>query len=518
MSEELLTREQVLETVEFADAIYNIGKYGFYSPWLSNEQLLNLSGGSKAPTLQKLKKALSNYKDNEENLQDYMNFMSKYDMLFARVLKSYSTILAMDLQVVCSNAAPSDYNTEAYKEDRQKINKFLNAFDYKAEFQKVVEQVVRNEVGYYTFRRTKWGNRGMKGTLQQLPNDWCLLTGYWEKGLLADVNMMNFIQPGIDIDGYDPAFKKYFNEVFGNNETIKDYYPSSQFKDRHGQYALWVQTTPEVVWPFKLDMSNFSTVPFLAPYLKSALLDDEIEQLQYSKDMASAYGLLVGEIRLFDNAKSGTQADQFAIKPNTLSSFMRKIKNGLPDNLKAVAMPTENTKLYQFTDDNEDMLEDQLRASAGTGSSLSRVIYSSDRMSNAELQYAAEAQYQIMKPLYYQFENFMEYFANKLTKKFHFKFIFDGSSFTYDRDKRFERLMKLADKGIILNPSAYASVLGMRPTEFEYSMQEADASKWMLSRSLFPNTNTTPSGSSEMGRPTEDDETLSDSGERNRNQ
>lgn len=518
LSEKLLSREEVLETVDFADMIYNAGKYQFFSPWLSNENLLNLSGGSKAPTLDKIKKALADYKKSSEDIQDFMNFMQKYDMIFARVLKSYSNMLSFDLQIVCTNATMADYNSQEYAEDKQRINKFLNAFDYKAEFQKVMEQVIRNEVGYYTFRKTKWGNKGMKGTLQQLPNDWCLLTGYFERGFLTDYDMNYFIQPGIDIDGYDPEFKKLYQRVFIDNDGMKNYIPTNQFNKRTGTYALWAQTTPDLIWAFKFNSSTFDTTPFLAPYLKSALLDSEIEALQYSKDIAAAYGLLVGEIRLFDNAKSGTQSDQFAIKPSTLTQFMRKVKSGLPDNLKAVAMPTENTKLYQFEDTSDDMYKNHLATSVGTGSSLSRVIYSSDRMSNAELQFATEAQYQIVKPMYYQFANFMEYFANKMTKKFKFKFIFDGCAYEFDRANRFERLMKLADKGIVLNESAWASALGVRPQDFVYSLEESKSSGWVQKLStMMLNVNTSSYGDT-TGRPKVDDNNLSDSGERNRNQ
>ena len=58
------------------------------------------------------------------------------------------------------------------------------------------------------------------------------------------------------------------------------------------------------------------------------------------------------EIRLFDNAKSGTKANQFAIDPATLGGFMAKAKAGLGDNIKLAALPTENTSLYQFNDTN----------------------------------------------------------------------------------------------------------------------------------------------------------------------
>lgn len=518
MSEKLLEKSQVEEVVEFADAIYNIDKYGYYSPWMSNQNLVNLNNHPQVPKIEKLKKTLSDYKNNAEDLQAYVEFMKHYDMIFARVLESYVSILALDLQYTCSNAfTSSDYTSPAYLEDKRRVEKFLDGFDYKAEFRRVIEQVMTNEVAYYTFRRTQWGNKGMKGTLQLLPQRHCMLTGYWEKGLLADFDMLYFLQPGVDIDGYAPAFKKYFNEVFGDRASVENYIPSNQFKDRNGVYAMWTQTSPDEIWAFKRDMSNFSTTPFLAPYLKEALLDDELETLQYNKDIASAYGILAGEIRLFDNAKSGTKADQFAISPTTLTSFMQKVKAGLPNEIKAVAMPTENSKFYQYTDPNKDMYVDQLKNSVGNGTSMSRVIYSSDRMSNAELQYATEAQGQIMKPLYAQFANFLEYFANKLTKKYHFKFHFEGLDYEFERSARFDRLMKLADKGIVLNETAWASAIGMEPQMFSRSLRESKASGWAQEfTQLLLNANTT--AQSEGGRPRSDDLDLTDSGEMNRDQ
>lgn len=257
-------------------------------------------------------------------------------------------------------------------------------------------------------------------------------------------------------------------------------------------------------------MSNFNATPFLAPFLKNSLRNDEIEELQYNKDFASAFAILAGELRLFDNAKSGTKADQFAIDPKTLGNFMGMVAKGLPKAVKAVAMPTENTDMYQYNDNNKDMYRNQLLTDAGVGSGVSRIIYSSDRMSNAELQYATEAQYQIMKPMYAQFNNFLEFYANKLTKKYKFKFIFDGCSYEFERQKRFDRLLKVADKGIVLNSSAYASVLGMRPQDFDRSFEEGHYSDFTNKLTMLLNANTSKDGGG--GRPRLDDTEISDSG------
>ena len=159
--------------------------------------------------------------------------------------------------------------------------------------------------------------------------------------------MSYFLQAGVDIDGYDPAFKKYYNRVFGNSmNSMMDYRPTNPLDERIGSYAMWTQTSPEDgAWAFKFNPSNFNTTPFLAPYLKNAITNDEVEQLQRSKDLQEAYAILAGEIATFDNAKSGTQADQMVFNPKTLGQFMSKAKAGLSNGIRLAALPLKNTPI-----------------------------------------------------------------------------------------------------------------------------------------------------------------------------
>lgn len=517
MAEKLLTQTQVEAVVEFANALYNYGQTGYWSPFLSNQHLQGLNNNSSIPNSQKVREALSDYRNNAESLQSYMEFARFFDMLFSRTIQSYANSLAFDLQVIPVNVfTKEEYNSDEYKKDKKIVNDFLNKFDYRKEFRNIVQQLMLHEVYYVWFRKTKWGNKGMKYALQTLPQERCLLTGYWEKGLLFDFDMSYFLQAGTDLNGYDPAFKKYYQRVFGDGEMYRDYRPTNPFNKRDGTYAMWTQTSPQDgAWAFKFDTSNFNTTPFLAPYLKNAISNDEIQRLQYDKDMAEAYAILAGEIATFDTAKSGTQTDQMVFKPSTLGGFMAKAKQGLGNNVKLAALPTENLKWFQFTDTNKDAYSDQLTTSAGVGTGISRVIYSTDRMSNAEVEAALNEVYQTMKPLYYQFGNFLEFFINQFTKKYKFKFVFEGSTYSFERKARFDNLTKLADSGIVLAPSAWASAIGMQPQLFEASLTESKNSGWTNNLQLLLNTNTT-SQSDLTGRPKTDNPT--DSTERNADQ
>lgn len=515
MATDKLSKSDVEAVIQFAQGIWSMERYGFFTPWSQNTNLNDLNNSAKVPTSDAIKKALAEYKSSAENLQDYMQFMQHFDMLFARTVKSYVNMLSFDLIPVCTNAKPEDYQSEKYLADKKRVYDFLDRFDYKAEFRKVLEQVLINEVYFTWFRKSKTGNKGMKYALQVMPQNRCLLTGYWEKGLLYDFDLGYFLQPSVDIDGYDPFFKKAYKKMFEDPEY--NYNPVAPFNKRNGTYAYWTQTSPaDGAFCFKFDMSNFNATPFLSALLKDAIRDNEIGELQFNKDIISAYGILAGSIPLFDNAKSGTKANQFAIDPATLGGFMAKAKAGLGKNIKLAALPLDAPNMYQFNDSNSDMYKDQLATTAGIGSGVSRVIYSSDRVSNAELEAGIIDQYNTVKPMYYQFQNFLEYYVGQITKHFHFSFIFDGCSYPFEREKRFDRIMKIADKGLVLPPAAFASALGYEPQNFERMLEESKYSGWNKLWQLPLNSATTAQSSS-GGRPTKDTNDLSDSGEMNRN-
>ena len=67
-----------------------------------------------------------------------------------------------------------------------------------------------------------------------------------------------------------------------------------------------------------------------------------------------------------------------------------------------------------------------------------------------------------------------------------------------------------------MNASAYASVLGMRPQDFDKSLTEGHAGDLIDRLSMLMNINTMKDGGS-VGRPRTDEATLTDSGAASRN-
>lgn len=518
MMEEKISRSDIQDVIDFSAGLMAVDN--FYSPFLSNQLLTNLNNNPRLPSAESVKKALNDYKNSGEELQGFVEFASSFDMIFKRTLYSYANALSFDLQITCKNAyTDSDYQSDEYKKDRQTVDNFLTNFDYKKEFYNVLLNVLKRDTYFTWFRKTKTGNRGkMKFALQIMPQDYCMLTGYFEKGLLWSMNQLYWTLPGVDLDSYDPSLKRTYQRALENAEL--NYKPSAPLNERTGSYALWADVSPlDGAWCFKWATDNFANNPFLSPYVANVLRSDEIGELQYNKDLIAASGILAGEIQLYDQARSGQKANQFSIDPKTLGAFMQKVKSGLNGAAKIAAVPLANIKYFQFEDKNPNSYTNELTTTAGIGTGISRVIYSSDKMSNAELEAALNEVYQTMKPMYAQFNNFLDFYVNQMTSKYKFKFEFVGSNYQFERDARFDKMMKMADKGLVLNSSAWASAIGMNPVTFDRMLAESKYTGWIDKYTqLLKNTNTTKGGSdNEGGRPRENSTTLTPSGEDSRN-
>ena len=299
---ELLSREQVWDVLQFADGLWNGHPWlhggGVYTPDILNQNLVNLNNDVETPTYKKVLQALGNAPEYEETLRSFSQYMEFFDVMYEKVANYKANILSFDLNPVCVNAKGSEFNSKDYKEDKARVNKFLFNFDYQHVFRDVVKNLLRSGVYYCWYRESAKKNGTQKYALQMLPQKYCKLTGYWESGLLFDVDLTFLLSGTVDIDLYSDAFGKYFSELF-DPESARKYIPSNQLNKRDGSWAFWVQTSPDDgAWCFKADTSTFTTVPPLANLMRNTILDAEIQKLQYDKDFAGAYGILVGQMMM----------------------------------------------------------------------------------------------------------------------------------------------------------------------------------------------------------------------------
>lgn len=512
---ESITREAVWDVLKFAQSLYSPTPQGynnFYTPDLLTQNLIGLNNNPLIPTSDKIKDALSSAVASAKTLRGYSEWMEYWDAIYSKVINYYASLLSFNVVPVCINAVGKDWNSKEYKDDLRRIHKFMDSFEYQDEFRKMVKEMLRRQTVFTWFRDSHGTfddeaidleysvKRDSKYALQTMPQDYCQLTGYFSGGLLGAMDMSYFLQPASDILLFDPSLKDRWDDVFNfKNHTIK---PSAPLDKINGTFALKAMLSPENgSWIFKFDTSNFNGVPPMAYLLKSTFLNDEIQALQKDKDIISAYALVVGEMRMFDNVKAGTTPNQFSVTPEVMGQFLQLVQSGLKKQIRPISLPTENTKFMQYEDKNPNMYTTQVQNSVSQGVSASRVIYNTDKMSQEEIRVAITNDCNFMGKLYSQFNNFMNFFANKKTRKFKFKFEFEGYNFDFLKDYNFDRLKEAASVGLVVSEAKWGAALGIQPQTFHRMLEEVKYSKFADNLTLLPNANTTAQVDNKGGRP-----------------
>lgn len=517
-----LSEQEVFEVFQAASQIY-----GWFTPELANQNLINLNNNPSFPTRDRLNKALESAPYDAVLLAEYSQFAEVFDRLYAKTIEYYANLLKFDY-----SWQPLVYNDEYlndndYWEDWNRVAKFMDKFNPKHEFPKVVKELLRSGK-YFTWFRDTQGNINETGTidlndttgkkctnyaLQTMPQQWCMITGKWDKGYLYSFNMAYFTQAGTSLQSYAPIFRKYFQKNFETADG-KPYNPVAPLNSRDTNFALWQDVSPEYgAWVFMMSDDNANSPPPIVPLIRGVLNDIEMENLQRNANMLGAKGLLYGDIGMLDKQKSGQTQDAFAMNPRTLTKFLSLVRKGIAESVNIAAMPTESTKFAQFdSSKTDDIYNNQLKATAGNAASASRLIYTSDKVGQAELQAQIQTDCNFMGKLYRQFEDFLDFYINKKTRKYKFHITLSGYNFNFLEDAKKQSLLELADKGFVLDPAMYAGIVGMSPQDFIRSLKVGQK---MTPKLLGQILNVYTRSSSDGGRPSLDINERSESANEN---
>lgn len=512
--EEKLTKEEVVETLEALQKAFSLMDFsrgyndGVFTPMTQNTLMKNLNISSITPDKSGIEEALKDPSNNENELVSYSQSYYFSSLMYKRNIEYIANLPAFDLEMTCINASPEDYNSNKYKNDYKAIANFLDKFNYRAQFKEVLWNLLMEETYYGIFRQFD-----SKSVLQQWPWKYAKVTGKFEYGLLYDIDMNYFLQGVVDLDCYPDWLKKKYKEVFSSNNNA--YKPSNKMNNRTGKFAMWTQTSPEEgFWCFKFNPKHSLQVPFFSAMLPEMAIVPLMRNLQVDQSLAAARKLLVSSVPYLKEKKSSSVANQLAIDADILGKFIGLASQGIENAIKILALPTEDIKGVEFENTDKDTYKNFM---AITSSLLSggKVIFSTDENMNAiETQLSLNLDELLAESIYPQFEEFLNYYANKETKKFKWKFKFVGCNDQFDRARRQDEVFKYADKGIVL-PNKIASSLGMNKIELEREMEEAKATGFSDKLTMLLNVNTM-SNNNESGRPQKDNAELSDSGAKTR--
>lgn len=529
-----LTDEKLDDVVQFAQALYNVGSlygYGTNGAFMPSTQNQNLKDLTIAPNItisyDKICEALEQSLQSDTNLQAFSEFMNVYDTIYQKTLSYYENLLAFDLSWTCNNATkPKDWTSKQFEKDEIAICNFFDKFKYKREFvNKVMPFVIRTGVFYGWFRDSMFTTtpkgrikerKVSRYTIQILPQRYCKITDYSDMGCLFDFDMNYFLKGTVDPMNYAPFFTRKMKELSQGNSY--NYSPHKGGINRDGSFAMWTQTSQEEgAFCIKFDESNFNALPPFANLMKVLYQNTRIQDIQMDKNIASAWAVLFGSIGTMQNEKSGQKPNQWKIDPKAIGKFLQLVQGSLQSIMKVAALPLEQTHFGQFQDTNKGLVGDSLLTSSNQGAFGSALIYNPNATSFAVVQNALLMDYNRIKKVYAQFSSYLELWANRETSKYKFDFVLNGSNLGFERQDRRTAINELATKGLVLNPSSWASVYGIEPQTFIRSLQQTHSQGIDNLMSQMINLNImSGKDSPNNGRPQADDNNLGDSGSQSR--
>ena len=470
---ELITQQEVWDVVNFARSMSGMYGHQYLTPDLINSRLKEISLNPMQATQDDLDKAMKNPRENETQLQKFSQDFEIRSMVYKRLISYLANMLAFDITYT-SNAIPKDLTTPRYQKDLEGVEEFLEKFEYKKELRVVVREMLRNDAFFGCFVETD-----NKYVLQELPSEYCKITGRWEGGFLFSFNMYWFIQPGVDINMYPSFFKRKYNQIWGGKNKDKKYMPSIDPELRaRSSWVYWVDIPVTFGVCFKLSPELGARLPYFIPLFNDLLLQDLMRNLQKNVSMAAASKMIVGEVPMLNRDAKATVKDSIAVSPELLGKFLALVKSSISDSIKVASAPLNDIKGISFDAENE-IYDKYLRTALASSGVNTNLIFSSDIKPNAiETQLSLNVDEQMMTALYEQFNYFMEYFINRKTKTFKFAINFEGTEFFTNREIRLNNAMDLFDKGIIM-PQKIAAALGMKPAHLRKHMEEAKANGFM---------------------------------------
>lgn len=508
----LLTEQEVWDIVNFARGL-SVNSYGsgVLTPDLVNARMKEISLNPLAATEETLNRALQNPRDSEIAFLGFSENFEIQSQPYKRLMAYIANMLSWDITYDCVNAEFGDYGSKQYKKDLRILETFLDKFDFKKEFGTVVRELLRNEA-YFCLTRFD----GDKIILQELPSSpqYTKITGRWDYGLLYSLNMYWFLLPGVDLNLYPSFFKQKYNELWGNKPILRDYNPALMPEMRgDSSWVYWQDIPTTLGWAFKMSPEIATRLPYFTGLFLDLLLQPLMRNLQRNINMSEASKIIMGQVPLLKESKAQVK-DMIAINPELLGKFLALVKSAIGESIKIASAPLEDTKAISFDGDNE-LYSKYLSTALASSGINSNLIFSGNIKPNAiETQLSLNVDEQIGYMMYPQFENFLEYHVNRFTSKFKFKFHFEGTHFFTNRQERFDKVMTLADKGIVL-PQKIAAAMGMKPSDFQRQLDMARASGFV--DNLTPIISSFQMGANlQGGRPKKNVSDLGESGEQTR--
>lgn len=429
-----------------------------------------------------IRRFMLNPRNYERQLREVGLYLKNTSSHFYRINKYLSTMLTFDWLLIPVGVEQDKMQKPSFRREYNKAIKFIESYNIKNEFGKIVETTVDEDLFFGVER--KMGNSIV---IQRLPSNYCKIVGWNEGGYAFAFDLNYFNNRKQDIDNY--------------SKEIKDAYKTYE---KNGGNS-WYQLKNNAV-AFKLNSTLDYGLPILSGIFEDIIDLEDLKDLIKKREKIENFKLLVQKIPMKKDAKS---EKDFLIGLDSVKIFHRNIKDNLPDGVSIVSSPMELEgvsfeRSRSSPVNNVSVAEEQVYNSSGVSSAL----FNSQKSGSIGLNRSLEVDQNMMFGFLRQIEKYLNYRLSKINNGITFKIMFPDLTH-FNRKEKSEMYLKVGQYGF--PKLLLASSLGIQANDLT-SLVDFENHFLELADNLIPLTSSHTSSGEDVGRTKKDEKDLSDKG------
>lgn len=429
----------------------NMGSSFVNDPYLLNQRIKQLSTLPAFLEREAIEDALKNPENNENALRRATKSMIYLTYPLYRLQMLYEGILKYRSYIEPLYVTKEDFNKPRFKSDWKFIDMWHKKLNPKKQFRRIVAEVIPEGKRAYYLRQSYNSSTDHENVdyvhFQVLPSDWYKIIKHSTDSYeVIAFNFAYFWQAGTDLGQFPPIFTKYYNELMSAvtvdekgrrwidpRKTPEDVV--IEYNNETMTWFYWKELPSDECFVFSFTESDDLQVSPFASLLLQAQDLASYSLLQQQLLTVPLYSMLLGELPLHDDNKSGSHLDDFRLSPEAVSSFEAKVNSSMPPGTTYNIVPSVKNALYHFQEvPNANKIYNiglqQLINTSGT----STLMTTTERPSVAQVSAGKIIETRYIDRMYDQFELACNIILEKMYDngdlKFHWRFYIHGDSFS----------------------------------------------------------------------------------------
>ena len=395
--------------------INELNQKGFYQPSIGQDFTQSINISPNVPTQKQLTEWLRNPQRYQKQLRDTSQFLENSIMQYERSIKHFASLMTFKYDLRPCDRMPKDEKERAtYLNSMDTCMNILKQLNIRYQFEKVNWGIMQSGAKFYYIRETDRFK-----TLQELPSDFCYITGTWDLGYTFAIDL-TFFDKMVNAKLFAPEICAAYDFFIKMRELGMS---GSQLAP-YQYYGVPI----EKGWVFTFDPVHAQAVPPLKGVMKDALEILSYKDLLKQKTTLDTWKLIAQKIP-YDEKNQ-----KFIVEYKEAQNIVNMIQQMMPSGARTFATffePQEiNFSQAQSMNNISGLGESLYWQSIG----LAGGLFGGDNKTSMGLKLSIETDNGFIDHLYRQYENFVNWLLLMDSRAYTWQVKFYGDRFTENED------------------------------------------------------------------------------------